>query len=177
MYLNEQSKKVKLLSTTDYNFLLGRIFLQVMTELKTHLLINQHLILELKKDKGIDYGLSWKSNGVHNSKLKPLHTAFLHSVKLSGYSMRIKFDKDPLAIEQKDYLTKIVNVYLLYDLNNWPKDPINNFKFKNCLFGVTNIVKNSDKEKYVCSGYGITFDSGGFWSFDNDTASSSSHSF
>ena len=35
MYLNEQSKKVKLLSTTDYNFLLGRIFLQVMTELKT----------------------------------------------------------------------------------------------------------------------------------------------
>ena len=55
MYLNEQSKKVKLLSTTDYNFLLGRIFLQVMTKLKTHLLINQHLILELKKDKGIDY--------------------------------------------------------------------------------------------------------------------------
>ena len=45
-----------------------------------------------------------------------------------------------------------------------------NFKFKNCLFGVTNIVKNSDKEKYVYSGYGITFDSAGSWSFDNDTA-------
>ena len=45
MYLNEQSKKVKLLSTTDYNFLLVRIFLQVMAELKTLLLINQHLIL------------------------------------------------------------------------------------------------------------------------------------
>ena len=28
----------------------------------------------------------------------------------------------------------------------------NNFKFKNCLFGATNIVKNSDKEKYVYSG-------------------------
>ena len=32
------------------------------------------------------------------------------------------------------------------------------------------IVRNKDKEKHVYSGYGITFDSGGFWSFDNDTA-------
>ena len=34
-------------------------------------------------------------------------------------------------------------------------------KFKNCLFGATNIVENSDKEKYVYSGYGITFEIGG----------------
>ena len=32
------------------------------------------------------------------------------------------------------------------------------------------IVRNSDKEKYVYSGYGITFDSGGSRSFDNVTA-------
>ena len=48
------------------------------------------------------------------------------------------------------------------------------------------MVKISDKEKYVYSGYGITFDSAGKWSFDNGTArnviitgvdnSSSSHS-
>ena len=37
----------------------------------------------------------------------------------------------------------------------------NNFKFKNCSFGKTDIAKNSDKEKYVYSGYGITFDSAG----------------
>ena len=47
-------------------------------------------------------------------------------------------------------------------------------------------MKNSDKEKYVNSGYGIRFDSGGFWSFRNENArnfiifgvdnSSSSHS-
>ena len=34
----------------------------------------------------------------------------------------------------------------------------------------TSVVKNSDKEKYVYSGYGIAFDSPGSWSFDNDTA-------
>ena len=84
--------------------------------------------------------------------------------------MRIKFDKDPLAVEQNNYLTKNVNVYLVYELNAWRRNPTNNLKFKNCLFGATNIVKNSDKEKYVYSGYRIIFDSGGFWSFDNDTA-------
>ena len=31
-----------------------------------------------------------------------------------------------------------------------------------------NIVKNSDKEKYVYSRYGITFDSACSWSFNND---------
>ena len=48
------------------------------------------------------------------------------------------------------------------------------------------MVKNSDKEKYAYSRYGITLGSAGWWSFDNDTArnvkifgvdnSSSSHS-
>ena len=32
------------------------------------------------------------------------------------------------------------------------------------------IVTNSDKKNYVYSGYGITFDSAGSWSFDNHTA-------
>ena len=134
--------------------------------------INQHLTLwKLKKNKGVDYVLSWKLNGVNNSKLKkPLYTAFLHSVKMFEYRMGIKFDKDPLAVQQNNYLTKIVKVYSVYNLDVYPKDPTNNFKLKNCLFGATNIVKNSDKEKYVYRGYGITFDSAGFWSFNNGTA-------
>ena len=91
-------------------------------------------MLELKKDKGTDYVLSWKSNGVYNSKLKPLYTAFLHSIKLSGYKMGIKFDKDPLAVEQNNYLTKIVNVYIVYDLAAWPRNLTNNFKFKSKIY-------------------------------------------
>ena len=84
--------------------------------------------------------------------------------------MGIKFDKDPLAVEENNYLTKIVNVYILYELAAWPKNPTNNFKFKNCLFRATTIAKNSDKEKYVYSGYGITFASTCSWSFSNGTA-------
>ena len=58
----------------------------------------------------------------------------------------------------------------MYDLDAWPKNPTNNFKFKNCLFRATNIVKNSDKEKYVYSGYAITFDSAGAWCIGNNFA-------
>ena len=79
----------------------------------------------------------------------------MHCIKLSGYRIGIKFDKVPLAVEKNNYLLRIVNVYIVYDLDAWTINPTNNFKFKDCLFGATSIVKNSDKEKYVYSGYGI----------------------
>ena len=41
-----------------------------------------------------------------------LYTAYLHSLKLSEYRIGIKLDKDPLAVEQNNHLTKIVNVYI-----------------------------------------------------------------
>ena len=65
-------------------------------------------------------------------------------------------------------MTKIVNFCIVYDLDSWTRNPTNNLKFKNCLFGATNIVKNIDKEKYVYSGYGIAFDEKIEWSFSND---------
>ena len=84
--------------------------------------------------------------------------------------MGAKFDKETLAVGKNDHLSKFVNVYIVYDLDAWPRNATNDFEFKNCLFGATNIVKNSDKEKYVQSGCGITFDSEAYWSFGNDTA-------
>ena len=68
-------------------------------------------------------------------------------------------------------MTKPVNAYIVYDLDNWPRNlPSHNFTLKDCLFGVTNIVTNSDKSRYVYSGYGIAFDSANSWSFGNDFA-------
>ena len=64
-------------------------------------------------------------------------------------------------------MNKIVNVYIVYDLDTCPRNPTNNLKFKKCLFEVTSIAKDSDKGKYVYSGYGVTFDSAGPWSIDN----------
>ena len=45
--------------------------------------------------------------------------------------MGIKFDKDPLAVEESNFSTKIVNVYIVYDLEAWPRNLTNSFKFKN----------------------------------------------
>ena len=74
----------------------------------------------------------------------------MHSIKLSEYRMGTKIDKDPLAVEQNNYTTRIVNINIVYFLDAWPRNPTNNFKFKNCLFDTTNIVKNSDKKKSIC---------------------------
>ena len=59
--------------------------------------------LELKKDKATDYVLSWKWNGLYASKFEA-YSAFLHSIKLSEFKMGIKFDKNLLPSEQKNYL-------------------------------------------------------------------------
>ena len=101
----------------------------------------------------------------------------MDSIELSEYRIEIKLDKYSLALEQNNYLTKIVNVYIVYYLDAWPKSLTINFKFKNCLFRATNIVKSTDKEKYVYSRYGITFDIEGSWSFDNDFARNLKNNF
>ena len=51
--------------------------------------------------------------------------AFLHCIKFFEYKMKMKFNKDPLALELKNYLTKIVNVYSVYELNAWPRNSTN----------------------------------------------------
>ena len=82
--------------------------------------------------------------------------------------MGIEFDKGLLAVKQNNYATKTVNAYIACDLNTWPTIRLTNSKFKKHLFGATNIVKNSDKSKWVYTGHGIGFDGGSSWSFVND---------
>ena len=94
----------------------------------------------------------------------------MHSIKLSQYKIGIKFDKDPLAVEQNNYLIKFVNVCIDYDLLVWSKNLTSSFRFKNCLFGPTSVVKTNDKENYIYSGYGITFGSAGSRSFEDNFA-------
>ena len=97
-----------------------------------------------------------------------MYTTFLHCIRLSGNRVGIEFDKGLLAVKQNNYATKTVNAYIACDLNTWPTIRLTNSKFKKHLFGATNIVKNSDKSKWVYTGHGIGFDGGSSWSFVND---------
>ena len=127
-------------------------------------------MLELKKDKGTEYIISCKSKGVYNSKLIALHRAYLPKVKYFRNKTGIQFNSTPLVIEHNNHARKIFNIYIVYDLDNWPKNSLRNFALKNYFFGSTNIAKDNDKEQYVYSSYGITFDRKCPWSFNDDFA-------
>ena len=68
------------------------------------------------------------------------------------------------------YSDFILNLYIVYELNTWPRNPTNNFTLKNCLFGIVNLTRKAGKSKFTCNGQGIAFDGKRYWSFDNDTA-------
>ena len=75
-----------------------------------------------------------------------------------------------IILEKYKYASKIINFYIVYDLDSLPKRLLRNFTFKNCsnfLFRATNVVKDHDKEKYVYSGYVIAFDGKGLWGFND----------
>ena len=97
--------------------------------------------LKIKKDKSTDYNLSQKSKEVFTPKLKQLYITFLHSINSSRYRMQIKLNKDLLTVQQNSYPTKIVNSYIVYYLDAFPKIPLENFKLKNCWFGAHSIKK------------------------------------
>ena len=78
------------------------------------------------KNKSTEYIISWKSKGAYNSKRKALHGDFLHNLKYFWNKIRIQFNNTPLVIEQK-YTSRILNVYIFYDLDNWPKNLLKRF--------------------------------------------------
>ena len=122
-------------------------------------------ILQIKYEMTFENVISWKSKRINTTNLKPLHGAFLPQLRYDARKICVHVTKSPLVVEQNNHSTKIINAYIVYDLNDWPKVLLRNVTLKNCLFGATNIIKNSDKEKYVYRGDGIAFDGKGEWSF------------
>ena len=67
------------------------------------------------------------------------------------------------------YNNFILNLYTVYELSTWPRNPDNNFTLKIILFGTVKLTRNADKSKFTYNDWRIAFDRKGFWSFDNDT--------
>ena len=68
------------------------------------------------------------------------------------------------------YSNFILNLYMVHELNTWPRNTTNNFTLKIFLFGTSKLTRNADKSKLICSGQGITFDGKRYFRFDDDTA-------
>ena len=96
---------------------------------------------------------------------------FLPNIKYFNKKVELQFNNNSLVVELSNYTAKTVNVYIVSDLDYWPKLQRRNFTSKIFLFGATNIVTNNNKEKYVYSRYGIAFDGKASWSFNGDITS------
>ena len=86
--------------------------------------------------------------GVYVTDIVPIKNNSLPKIKYFKDGIGIQFNYTPLVAGQI-IQTNSLNVYIVSDLDYWQTNPLRNFTLKNCLLGVTNIVKHSDKEKYV----------------------------
>ena len=128
---------------------------------KTHFLQNHRgrsnwptpAFLGSKKDKDTVYNIGSKSKGLFESKLFPGPSAFLPNLNSFRYKIGIQFSNTPLIVEQNNCTTKTLNFSIVYDLYDGPRIPLRNFTIKNWFFGATNLAKNIDKIKRVCSSY------------------------
>ena len=59
------------------------------------------------------------------------------------------------------YNNFILNLYIVYELNNWPRNSTNNFPLKDSLFGSVKLVNNAIKSKFTYNDQGIAFDGDG----------------
>ena len=74
-------------------------------------------MLGLKKAKSNEYVISWKSKDLFEYKIPLLHGTFLSNIKLFQCKIEIQFNNTPLIREENNYATKIVNAYIVYDLD------------------------------------------------------------
>ena len=63
----------------------------------------------------------------------------------------------------------MVNLFIVYELDSWPRDLDTEFAIVSCLFGGVKLTKNADPDNYVYSGYGIEFDTKIEYSLPDDS--------
>ena len=108
----------------------------------------------------------WKSKGLPNECIKPLLT-YNNSFSLDinyfdNARIWVKFDRNCLKWERVTFThKKVVNIYIVHEINLWPLTVGQYFMLRNSLFRAVKFTKNADPDKYKYSGNGIGFDVSG----------------
>ena len=86
---------------------------------------------------------------------------------LANAKLNLKFNNSVLVqiFFSSLYSNFILNLYIAYELNTWPRNPVNNFTLKNRLFVTIKLVRSAIKCKFIYNGWGIAFDREGLRSF------------
>ena len=86
-----------------------------------------------------------------------------------GSKIRVKFSGSCLKQDKITYTHgKIVNIYIVYEINKKDNTITSDPILENCLFGAVTLTKNVNIDRYGYSGYGIGFDGKGSFSFSGD---------
>ena len=76
-----------------------------------------------------------------------------------GSKARVKFSGSCLKQDKVTYTHgKIVNIYIVYEINKKDNTIISDPTLENCLLGAVTLTKHVNIDKYRYSGYGIGFD-------------------
>ena len=81
------------------------------------------------------------------------------SLNYVGIKIRVKFSRSCLKQDKVTYThRKIVNIYIVYEINKNDNTIISDPTLENCSFGAVTLTKNVNIVSYGYSGYGIGFD-------------------
>ena len=109
----------------------------------------------------------WNSKGLSDEGINSIKTSNYNYV-LDYYGTKIKVKFNGICLKQ-DKITythgKIVNIYIVYEINKKDNTITSDPTLENCLFGAVTLTKNVNIDRYGYSGYGIGFDRKGSFSF------------
>ena len=132
-------------------------------------LVFQPMYKYFKRVVNSDYILSWKSKELFDENITPPSASqdFLNpSLNSLGTKTRVRFSGSCLKQDKITYTHgKIVNIYIVYEINKNDNTTSSDPTLENCLFGAVSLTKNADINKYKYSGYGTGFDRHGSFSF------------
>ena len=112
---------------------------------------------------------SWKSKGLSTETITSLSAPnnFLNpSLNYLDTKIKVRFSGSCLKQDKITYThRKIVNIYIVYEINIKDSMTSSDPTLENCLFGAVTLNKNVNIDQYGYSGYGIGFDRRSSYSF------------
>ena len=117
--LNELTKK--LLSTKGCSFFLGGIYFASADELQNMFFYQPTFSTIKYHNTRIEYTISWRSKVLYIIDLIPINNDLLSNIKYFNKKVALQFDYTLLVVHQNNCTTKIVNAYIVYDLDSLPK--------------------------------------------------------
>ena len=131
-------------------------------------LVFQPMYRYFKRVAGVgtgNYIYFWKSKGLSDENITSDYS-LNPQVSYLGTKTRVKFDRSCLKQDKVTFNhKKVVNIYIVYELNKIAVIGNNFPTLQNALFGAITLTKNADIDKYGYSGYGIGFDRKSSFSF------------